>query len=75
MQARILAVADIFTALREDRSYRPAMTTTEALQVLREEVGIGRIDGRVVDLLASSLEEIDRAGATSRGENCSTLCL
>ncbi|CAK0750325.1 hypothetical protein CCP1ISM_3840001 [Azospirillaceae bacterium] len=73
LQARILAVADIFTALREERSYRVSMTTDDALKVLRSEVGAGRLDGRVVDLLASNLQDIENAGARSRDENCTSL--
>ena len=73
LPTRILAVADIFTAVKEDRPYRGAMSNAEALNVLRSEVEAGRIDRRVVDLLAENLDEIDRAGAISRRESRSWL--
>lgn len=41
--ARILCVADVFDALTTTRSYRPAFTAEQALDIMREEAG------RVVD--------------------------
>jgi putative nucleotidyltransferase with HDIG domain len=37
--ARIVAVADVFEALTADRPYRPAMSSEQALGVMRREVG------------------------------------
>ena len=43
--ARILAAADAYQAMREPRPHRPAMEADAAAQVIREEVGAGRLDG------------------------------
>ena len=37
--SRIIAVADAYTAMTSDRSYRAAMTKEEALKILKEEAG------------------------------------
>jgi len=43
-QARILAAANVFQALREPRPHRPARSPDEAAAVLRDEVTAGRLD-------------------------------
>src|SRR6266850_7239080 len=53
--ARILAIADCFTALQADRPYRPARTESEAIAVLRESAGTA-FDPALVDLLLSRLK-------------------
>lgn len=58
--ARIMAVADVFTALTEDRPYRPGMSREEALSVLRDMARSGSLDSGVVGLL---LEEFDAVNA------------
>lgn len=51
LQARILAIVDIFEALTAvDRPYRKRKTVTEALDVLAHEVGLGQLDGDVFDV-------------------------
>lgn len=52
--ARILAVGDIFTALTEDRPYRPGMPAIQALRILQDLVTSGALDGDIVALLNSS---------------------
>ena len=42
--ARLLAAADVFAALTEERPYRAAMSTAEAAAVLAGEVAAGRLD-------------------------------
>ncbi|HBF39560.1 MAG TPA: c-di-GMP phosphodiesterase [Firmicutes bacterium] len=49
--SRILAVADIFTALAEDRPYRHGMVKDEIYQVLQEEAIQKKIDSHIVELL------------------------
>jgi PAS domain S-box-containing protein len=56
IEGRIVAVADVFDILLSDRPYRPAMSTEEAIEVIRE----GRetqFDPEVVDALLDHLEE------------------
>ncbi len=49
--ARIMAVADTFTAVTEDRPYRKGMEDEEALGVLTGLVANGGLDGQVVETL------------------------
>jgi HD-GYP domain-containing protein (c-di-GMP phosphodiesterase class II) len=46
--ARLLAVADVWTALREDRAHRPAHTPAAARDLLWAEARAGRLDGDAV---------------------------
>jgi putative two-component system response regulator len=49
MPARIMCVVDIYDALVTKRPYRPeAMPRDRALEILRDEVRAGKLDGRVV---------------------------
>ncbi len=48
--SRIIAVADAYTAMTSDRSYRDAMSKEKALSIIKEESGI-KWDPRVVDAL------------------------
>ena len=48
--SRIIAVADAYTAMTSDRSYREAMSKEQALSIIKEESGI-KWDPRVVDAL------------------------
>lgn len=55
--ARILGVADVYDALTTARSYRPAMSREEALQIMERDAGIG-LDP---DLFARFLTILDKA--------------
>ena len=46
-----MAVADVFTAITEDRPYRSGMTNEEALRILQQMAEKKSIDGEIVDLL------------------------
>jgi len=48
LKARILQVADVYDALTNDRPYRGALTTREALQILHEEAMYGWLDASLV---------------------------
>ncbi len=53
MAVRIMAVVDIYDALTTDRPYRRAFSREEALQVLKNEAGEGKLDPKVVDDLVN----------------------
>jgi putative two-component system response regulator len=55
MLARVLQVADIFEALTTARPYKPALSTDDALGVLRDEVKKGWRDPQLVQLFAEVL--------------------
>lgn len=45
---RLLAAADVFTALTHARAHRSAFSTAHAAKLLAEEVSAGRLDGKAV---------------------------
>jgi len=47
--SRLMTIADIFTALTEDRPYRPAMTPSEAIALIQRGAGT-MVDSDLVDL-------------------------
>jgi len=55
LEARIIAVADVFQALAQARPYRAALPMSDILQVLRQQVQVGKLDGQVVDCVAEHL--------------------
>ena len=59
--ARIMAVADIFSAITEVRPYRAGMDRTQAMGVLKDGVTRGELCGRIVDLLENHYDEVDAA--------------
>lgn len=59
--ARIVAVADIFSALTEDRPYRTGMSKEKALSVLYEDVQRGKISGTIVDILEKNYDRVNSA--------------
>lgn len=59
LAARIVAVADIFTALREDRPYRSSMREGQIQKVLKGQVANGGLDEDVVDMLYACRNELD----------------
>ncbi|HYD94597.1 MAG TPA: HD domain-containing phosphohydrolase [Noviherbaspirillum sp.] len=56
--ARIIAVADVLTAISEERPYRRGMKRTEALAVLDGFVKDGALDGEIVSLVRVHFEEL-----------------
>ncbi|WP_354667980.1 HD-GYP domain-containing protein, partial [Escherichia coli] len=55
---RIIAVADIFTALVEDRPYRLGMPYQEALHLIETDVINGALDNDVYLVLRQHAEEL-----------------
>ncbi len=77
--SRIMAVADIFTALTEERPYREGMSTEKAMEILIKMAEISAVDILIVSLLNRHYNEIDRdrkkaqEDATKLYQNCTTL--
>jgi HD-GYP domain-containing protein (c-di-GMP phosphodiesterase class II) len=59
--ARVVAVSDIFTALSEDRSYRPALGRGRVLRSLKHMAKVRYVDGRVVEALSDCSEQVHAA--------------
>ena len=56
---RLLAVADIYDALRQRRIYKPAMPIEQALGILHSDMERGDLDPKAVALLEECLDEIE----------------
>lgn len=52
--ARILAAADVFAALTEDRPYRPAFAPEQAARMLHDEAARGRLDREAADAVLAA---------------------
>jgi HD-GYP domain-containing protein (c-di-GMP phosphodiesterase class II) len=59
--ARLMAVADVFTAITENRPYRKGMTREESLGVLHGMAAKKELDGRLISLLETNFDAIQRA--------------
>ena len=59
--ARLMAVADVFTGITENRPYRKGMTREEALGVLHGMAAKGELDARLIALLEINYDAIHRA--------------
>jgi putative nucleotidyltransferase with HDIG domain len=62
LDTRIVTVADIFDALTADRPYRKAMSTVDALDLMRADIGTA-IDGEVFAALERSLHRLQQREA------------
>lgn len=58
--ARIMAVADVYDALRTARPYKPALPPEKAVRILLEETDKGLWDPRVTTAFLEVLRELDR---------------
>jgi HD-GYP domain-containing protein (c-di-GMP phosphodiesterase class II) len=58
--ARILAVADIFTACTEDRPYRLGLPIDKVYKILKHMVGNNFIDGDIVETLSQNFDEVNK---------------
>lgn len=56
LEARIIAVADIFQALAQERPYRGSMPPEKVLSILKEEVAQGKLDKGVVEAVEQDIE-------------------
>jgi HD-GYP domain-containing protein (c-di-GMP phosphodiesterase class II) len=56
--SRILAVADVFTAITEDRPYRAGMDFSSALKVLESMASNASLDARIVGMLTAHFDEV-----------------
>jgi HD-GYP domain-containing protein (c-di-GMP phosphodiesterase class II) len=63
-----MAVADVFTALTEDRPYRLGMDFDKTRDVLRDMVASDELDGKVVKLLVNHFHEINTIRVDSQVE-------
>lgn len=58
--ARIIAVADIFTALSENRPYRKGMQKEAVTQILQKMALENKIDSRIVETLTNYYQDVNK---------------
>lgn len=59
--SRIMSVADIFSAITEERPYRKPMSREQAMSVMWENVDRGDICGKIVKLLEDNYDVVNEA--------------
>jgi HD-GYP domain-containing protein (c-di-GMP phosphodiesterase class II) len=64
--SRIMSVADVFTAVTEDRPYREGMNRNEALGVLRGMAETSHLDSKIVSVLTRNYEKINSIRISSQ---------
>lgn len=64
--SRVVAVADVFTAVAEDRPYRPAMDDDKVREVMRKSAP--QLGADIVDALLGSSESASLARSSARPE-------
>lgn len=65
-ESRIIAVADIFTALSEDRPYREGLDKETVTKILKSMVAENKIDSDIVDCLIENFAEINEVRIISQ---------
>jgi HD-GYP domain-containing protein (c-di-GMP phosphodiesterase class II) len=65
--ARLLAAAQVYQALREDRPHRSALSAADARTVLRDEAAAGRLDAAAVDAVLAAAGHQTRRPASAAG--------
>ncbi len=58
MGARIVAVADVFTAIMEHRPYRTGMRRDEGRKVMSELAKNGKLDAEVISILDRRFDDV-----------------
>lgn len=66
--SRIMAVADVFVAISEDRPYRKGMTRGEVIKVLQDLAGKNKLDLRVVSMLQEHFDGINAVRLFSQAQ-------
>jgi HD-GYP domain-containing protein (c-di-GMP phosphodiesterase class II) len=66
--SRIMSVADVFTAITEDRPYRKGMRKEETLQVLQQMVETSKLDSDIVSTLKLHYNEINSVQMTDQSQ-------
>ena len=69
--SRIMAVADVFTAITENRPYRLGMSDVHAVKVLENMVESGALDKNVVNVLKDNFQMINELREFSQEEAAS----
>jgi response regulator RpfG family c-di-GMP phosphodiesterase len=71
--SRIMTVADIFTALTEDRPYRKGMEKEKVVAIFSEMVSEGKIDKKATDALINNYDEMNKIRHKAQKEHDTNL--
>jgi DNA-binding CsgD family transcriptional regulator len=66
MSARVLAAAEVYESMNEDRAWRPALVPQEAARQLRGAVDTRRLDARAVDAVLTAAGQPLPSGRSTR---------
>jgi len=66
LPARLLAVAEMYQSMTEQRSWRPPLSPKEAMRQLRDEAATRRLDHRAVDAVLLAAGQPRPSGRSSR---------
>ncbi len=65
IEARVVAVADVFDALTTERAYKPAWTIPETMAELERLAENNRLDGRCVAVMQRSVDRLAEVGRSA----------
>ncbi len=68
IEARLIAVADIFQALAQDRPYRKAMSAADTMKYLKSLAAHGKIDKDIVAMVEDDLDELWQIASNAETE-------
>ena len=64
--SRIVGVADVFTALMEDRPYRKGMTQAESLIILENMATANKLDAAIIALMKTNFDAMNQVRANAQ---------
>lgn len=70
---RIMAIADIFQALNQNRPYRPGMPRQQVLKIMCNQVKEGALDGDMVNLIEKEYDKFLLIGSSIDHSCCSNV--
>lgn len=70
ISARIIAVADIFQALVQERPYRKALDVSQACAILKEMGDEGKLDKAVIAVIEDNLDEVYQKAKCLKSDEC-----
>ena len=67
--SRVVAMADIFAAVTEDRPYRKGVERTQALRLLRRLTKEGNLDSEIFQVVENNFDELNRVRITAHADS------
>lgn len=67
-ESRLMAVADVMTALTEDRPYRAGLDEDKTLAIINKMVAQGGLDGDLVKILSDNYDEVNEIRKRAQAE-------